>query len=180
MNEVTMQTIEAACKAARDARLVLKTRAEALQDEIAAAQKRKLPGIRSAVETVARADAELLAALQEVPLLFRKPKSVVFHGLQVGYKAGAASIEISNPELLVKRVREHFPDKFEQLVKVKETPIKSAIKALTVAELQKLGVKAHGSGEVVFITDATDSVDKLVKALLKGAETEQEAEEEEA
>jgi predicted dithiol-disulfide oxidoreductase (DUF899 family) len=58
-----MKTIEAKCKAARDARLVLKIRAEALQDEIAAAE-RKLPGIRLAVEAVAQADA---AAARRTP-----------------------------------------------------------------------------------------------------------------
>jgi hypothetical protein len=175
-----MQTIEAACKAARDARLVLTIRAEALQDEIASAQKRKLPGIRSAVEKVAQADALLLAALQESPLLFVKPKSVVFHGLQVGYKKGTGAIEIDDAGQVVKLIRKHFPERFEDLVKVKETPIKAAIRNLTGAELQKLGIKVHSAGEVVFITDATDSVDKLVKALLKGAEAEQEEEEAEA
>lgn len=175
-----MQTIEAACKAARDARHVLTIRAEALQEEIASAQKRKLPGIRSAVEAVARADALLLAALQESPDLFKKPKSVVFHGLQVGYKKGGGSIEIDDAGQVVKLIRKHFPDRFDNLVKTKETPIKAAISLLTGDDLKKIGVKVNPGGEVVFITDATDGVDKLVKALLKGAETEQEEEEAEA
>jgi hypothetical protein len=175
-----MNTIEAACKAARDARHVLTIRAEALQDEIASAQKRKLPGIRTAVEAVAQADAKLLAALQEVPHLFAKPKSQVFHGLQVGYKKGTGAIEIDDAQQVVKLVRKHFPERFDDLVKVKETPIKAAIKNLTGAELQKLGVRVQSVGEVVFITDATDGVDKLVKALLKGAEAAQEEEEAEA
>lgn len=176
MTQVTMQSIEAACKAARDARLVLKIRAEALQDEIEAAQKRKLPGIRSAVESVAQADAALLAALQDAPHLFKRPKSVVFHGLQVGYKKGAGAIEYDDAAQVVKLVKKHFPDRFDDLVKVKETPIKAAIRNLTGAELQKLGIKVQSDGEVVFVTDATDGVDKLVKALLKGAEAAQEEE----
>ncbi len=175
-----MTDIERACKAARDCRLVLQIRAEALQEEITAAQKRKLPGIRSAVEAVAQADAVLLAALQDAPQLFAKPKSVVFHGLQVGYKKGTGAIEINDAGQVVKLIRKHFPERFEDLVKVKETPIKAAIRNLTGAELQKLGVKVHSAGEVVFITDAVDGVDKLVKALLKGAEAQQEEDEVEA
>jgi hypothetical protein len=175
-----MNTIERACKQARDCRLVLQIRAEALQDEIAAAQKRKLPGIRSAVEAVAEADAKVLAALQDAPQLFKRPKSVVFHGLQVGYKRGAGAIEIDDAQQVVKLVRKHFPERFDDLVKVKETPIKAAIRNLTGAELQKLGVKVEPAGEVVFLTDAVDGVDKLVKALLKGAEAAQEDDEVEA
>ena len=175
-----MNTIEAACKAARDARHVLQIRAEALQDEITDAQRRKLPGIRSAVESVAQADALLLAALQEVPHLFAKPKSVVFHGLQVGYKKGSGKIEIGDADQVVKLIRKHFPDRFDDLVKVKETPIKAAIRNLTGGDLHKLGITAQSSGEVVFITDASSEVDKLVKALLKGAEAEQEEDEVEA
>jgi hypothetical protein len=175
-----MNDIERACKRARDCRLTLQVRAEVLQEEIADAQKRRLPGIRSAVQAVADADAKLLALLQQVPHLFAKPKSVVFHGLQVGYKKGTGAIEIDDAQQVVKLVRKHFPDRFDDLVKVKETPIKSAIRNLTGTELQKLGVRVQSVGEVVFITDATDGVDKLVKALLKGAEAAQEDEEVEA
>lgn len=171
-----MSLIEGACKRARDARITLQIRAEALQDEIIAAQKRKLPGIRSAVESVAKADAEVLALLQQSPRLFTKPKSVVFHGLRVGYKKSSGAIEFDDAGQVVKLIRKHFPERFDDLVKVKETPIKDALKNLTGAELQKLGIKVHSDGEVVFLADALDGVDKLVKALLKGAEAAQEEE----
>jgi ABC-type sugar transport system ATPase subunit len=76
----------------------------------------------------------------------------------------------------VKLIRKHFPERFDDLVKVKETPIKAAIRNLSGGELQKLGIKVQSAGEVVFITDALNGVDKLVKALLKGAEAAQEEE----
>lgn len=173
-----MSTIDAACKAARAAREVLSERATALQEEIEAAQKRKLPGLRSAVAAVAEADAALIAALQSAPHLFVKPRSVVLHGLQVGYTKGKGTIEIGDPAQVVKLIRKHFPDSFDTLVKTKETPVKAAIKNLKVEDIKKLGITVQASGDVVFITDATDGVDKLVKALLKGAEADQEEAEE--
>jgi NhaP-type Na+/H+ and K+/H+ antiporter len=176
MNEITMIDIEQRCNAARNARLVLKMRAEALQEEIADAQKRKLPGIRSAAEAVAQADKAVLDALQLAPGLFKRPKSAVFHGLQVGYKKGTGSIEMQDADQVVKLIRKHLADKFDQLVKVKETPIKSAIRELSGVELKKIGVTVQDTGEVVFLKDAVDEVDKLVKALLKGAEAEIEEE----
>lgn len=168
-----MKLIEDACKAARDARQRLEERALVLQDLIAEAQRSMLPGIRRAVAAVAEADAKVLAALQEAPGLFVKPKSVVFHGLQVGYKKGSGSIEIEDEDRVVKLIRKHLPDQFDVLVKTSEKPVKTAIKNLTGAELQKIGVKVESKGEVVFLKDATDGVDKLVKALLKGVEAEQ-------
>lgn len=169
-----MKTIEDACKLSREARHVLASRAQELQEVIAEAQRRRLPGIRSAVAAVADADAKVLALLQDSPELFKKPKSVVFHGLQVGYKKGSGAIEIEDGAQVVKLIRKHLPERFDDLVKVKETPIKTAIRNLTGAELQKIGVKVQAAGEVVFMTDATDGVDKLVAALLKGAEAPQE------
>ena len=169
-----MRPIEDACRSARLARDLLATRAQALQDEISDAQKRKLAGIRSAVAAVAEADAKVLAALQAAPQLFVKPRSVVFHGLQVGYTKGKGTIEIGDAAQTVKLIRKHFLESFDTLVKTTEKPIKAAIKNLSVGDLQKLGIKVQGTGDVVFLTDATDGVDKLVKALLKGAESEQE------
>lgn len=169
-----MKSIEDACKEARDARQILEDRAQALQDEIAAAQRRKLRGIRAAVAAVAEADAKVLAALQVSPTLFKKPKSVVFHGLKVGYKKGGGSIQIDDDERVIKLIRKHLADKAEALINVKETPIKDGLRNLSGVELQKIGVTVEGTGDVVFLADATSSVDKLVKALLKGVEAEQE------
>jgi hypothetical protein len=175
-----MQDHRSQCKAARDARLVLKIAPRRCRKRSprAEAQAAGHPQRRRAV---AKADAALLAALQEVPHLFKRPKSVVFHGLQVGYKKGSGSIEIDDAAHVVKLVRKHFPDKFDELVKVKETPIKAAIRNLTGAELQKLGITAQSTGEVVFIQAwrrQSTTVDKLVKALLNGRRVaEQEAEE---
>jgi len=49
------------------------------------------------------------------------------------------------------------------------------INNLTPIELKKVGVDVEGTGDVVTIADTTESVDKLVKALLKGAEEEAQA-----
>jgi len=173
----TMSIIEAACKKARDARNVLAERASALQEEIEAAKRRRLPGLRSAVAAVAEADAALMSALQSAPDLFKSPRSVVLHGMKVGYKKGAGKIEITDEAATVRLIRKHYPEQFDTLVKTTEKPIKKALQALSASELKKLGIQVEATGDVVFIADATDSVDKLVAALLKGEEAEQEPEE---
>lgn len=176
---IELNTIDAAAKAARQARETLAERATSLKDEIDTMTKRRLPGIKSAVAAVAEADSKLMGLLQQAPELFVRPKSMVLHGLQLGYKRAAGRIEIEDAKAVVKAIRKHFPERFEVLVKVKETPIKTAIGQLTGDELKKIGVTAQGSSEVTFIQDATDNVDKLVKALLKGTEQADDEEQDE-
>lgn len=176
----TLQDIESACRAARAARDILTERAHALQDEIAALQRRKLPGIRSAVAAVAEEDAALMALLQSAPGLFVKPRSVVLSGLQVGYTKGKGTIDFGDVAQTIKLIRKHLPDQADALIKVKETPIKAAIKNLPGGDLKKIGVTVQATGDVVFISDATDSVDKLVAALLKGTEEAAQGEDAEA
>lgn len=174
----TMNEIEAACKVARQARDRATQRATMLNEGIEALKRKHMPLLKADAERIAEADKQLLQLLQASPELFRRPKSQVFHGLQVGYKAGAASVSIEDPAQVIKAIRKHLADKADTLIKVKETPIKAAIRNLTGAELQKIGVRAEPGGEVVFINEPASVSSKLLAAFLKGAEAEIEAEEE--
>lgn len=164
--------IEKAAKALRAARDLLAERATALQDELDAATRRKLPGLRNAVAAVAQMDADLKAAIEQSPALFVKPRTVVLHGLKLGYQKGKGKIDWEDDEQVVKLIRRHFPEQFDVLCQTTEKPIKAALAGLTVAELKKLGITVEETGDVVFVKDSTASVDKLVKALLKGVEEE--------
>lgn len=176
----TMNEIEAACKAARLARDSVHQRAIMLSAEIDALKRKHLPHLRRGVERMADADAAVLALLQQAPDLFDRPRSQVFHGLKVGFKKGTGKLEIADAERVVALVKKHFPDQLASLVKTTEKPVKSALQELSVADLKKLGITVEETGDVVFLKDAVDGVDKLVAGLLKGAEAEQEEAEAEA
>jgi hypothetical protein len=167
--------IEKTAKALRAARDLLTERATALHDEIQAATKRKLPGLRSAVAAVAQADADLKACIEKAPTLFTKPRTVVLNGLKLGYQKGKGKIEWEDDDQVVKLIRRHFPEQFDVLCATTEKPVKAALAGLTVAELKKLGITVEETGDVVFVKDSTAGVDKLVKALLKGVEDDVEA-----
>ena len=166
--------IEKAAKTLRAARDLLTERATSLHDEIQSATKRKLPGLRNAVATVAQADADLKAAIEQAPTLFVKPRTVVLHGLKLGYQKGKGQIDWESDEQVAKLIRRHFAEQFDVLCKTTEKPLKAALANLTVAELKKLGITVEETGDVVFVKDATAGVDKLVKALLKGVEDDAE------
>lgn len=170
----TMNEIEEACKAARQARDTVHQRAVMLSETIEALKRKHLPGLRKGVERMADADARVLALLQDAPQLFTRPRSAVFHGLKVGFKKGTGSLQIADADRVVALVKKHFPEQFDALVKTTEKPIKAALQELPAADLKRLGITVEDTGDVVFLKDATDGVDKLVAALLKGAEAEHE------
>lgn len=174
----TFDPIERFAKTLRGARDVLTERATTLQAEIEAATRRKLPGLRSAVAQVAQADADLKAGIEHAPELFQKPRSMVLYGLKLGFQKGKGKIDWEDDAQVVKLIRRHFPEQFDVLCKTTEKPVKAALANLSVAELKKLGVSVEETGDVVFVTDSTAGVDKLVKALLKGVEEETERESE--
>lgn len=176
----TMNDIEAACRQARAARDAVFQRATMLQASIEELKRKHLPHLRRGVEKMAEADKQVMDLLQAAPELFTKPRSAIFHGLKVGYAKGTGKLEITDPATVVKLIRRHFPEQFDLLVKTKETPIKKTLQELPAADLKRLGITVQDTGDVVFVKDATDSVDKLVAALIKGEEEEAEIAEEEA
>ncbi|MDP3165153.1 MAG: hypothetical protein Q8N06_06820 [Hydrogenophaga sp.] len=170
-----LDTIDLAAKALRAARDTLTDRANALHDDLEAAKRKAMRGLRSGVANVAQAQAELIAAIDAAPDLFKKPKSIVLHGLQIGYRKGKGAMDWGDDDSVIKRIRKHMPEQFDVLVKTTEKPVKSALGNLTVEELKKIGVTVEGTGDVSFAKDTTSAVDKLVAALLKGAEEEAES-----
>jgi len=163
-----LDKIEAAAKALRKERDVLTTRATALHEELQASTRRKMPGLRLAVAAVAEADAVLKAAIAQAPQLFVRPRSMVLHGIKLGYAKGKGKITWDDDDQVVRLIRRHFPEQFDVLCKTTDTPVKDALANLTAAELKRLGITVEDTGDVVFCKDATAGVDKLVKALLKG------------
>lgn len=172
---MSIDKIENAAKALRTARDLLTDRATTLHEELQAATKRKLPGLRTAVAQVVEAEAILKAAIADAPGQFTKPRSIVLHGLQLGYRKGKGKIEWDEDEKVAKLIAKHFPNEYDVLCTTTVKPVKTALAQLSVAELKKVGVTVESTGDVVFVKDSTAGVDKLVKALLKGAEDEAEA-----
>ncbi|WP_208508402.1 host-nuclease inhibitor Gam family protein [Variovorax paradoxus] len=164
-----MQEIEIHARAYREALDILTERATVLNDELEAAKRKSMKGLRNAAAAVTKTGDDLRALIDSRRDLFAKPKSVVFSGVRCGLKKGRGSIEWGDDEQVVKRIRKYLPDQFDVLVKTTEKPQKDALGNLSADDLKRIGVTVEGSGDVVFAQDTTSEVDKLVKALIKGA-----------
>lgn len=167
MNEVLQLTREYAMS-----RTVLRERVEALQAEIDALKRRRLPGIKSAVSTASERQALLREAVEESRELFVKPRTVIMFGIKVGIQKGKGELNWESSEQVVKLVRKQFPELADTLIKVVEKPAKSALSQLSMAELRKVGVTVIETGDQVIIKSTDSEIDRLVSALLKGEDTD--------
>jgi len=159
-----------------DKRRVLADRLARLHDEIAAAKKRLLPGIKSQAAKCHDAKAALVALIEANPGLFQKPRTITVEGIKVGLQKQKGKVSWADAKAVVKAVRRHYPERFDDLVETVEKPRKSAMNNLTVCESRKLGLTVTEDSDAVLIKAAGDDVDKLVAKIL----AEEEGEEKEA
>ncbi|MGS5089035.1 host-nuclease inhibitor Gam family protein [Hydrogenophaga sp. A37] len=168
--------IEKRAKAFADARAEVTGIVTVLNDGIDALKRDNLPALKRCIAKVAERHDNLRALIDANPQLFTKPKTVVFHGVKVGFAKGKGGIKFDDAEQVVKLIKKHLPDQADVLIITKETPAKDALAQLSAADLKKIGCTVVNTGEQVVIKPADSEVDKLVDTLIKGAtETEAEA-----
>jgi hypothetical protein len=158
--------IEAHAKTLADARNVLSERVADLQAELEATKRRRLPGIKSAVAAAIEAKATLEASIARAPGLFEDPRTIIVHGIRVGFMKGKGKIEWADEKSVVARIKQHFPDQAKVLIKVLEKVQKKALAGLSTADLKRIGCTVGEVGDVVYIKPVDDEVDRLVAKLL--------------
>lgn len=169
----TIAVIEAKTKAFADARAELADLVAELHAEIEAAKRRRLKRIRELVARAHERRAALQAAIEDAgPEAFAKPRTLVLHGIKVGYQKGKGMLEWESEDQVLKLLHKHFPDQVELLIRTTERPNKDALAQLPAADLKRLGITVSEAGDQVVIRPVDGEVDKLVDALLKDAEEE--------
>ncbi|HSV93121.1 MAG TPA: hypothetical protein VLH81_08590 [Desulfobacterales bacterium] len=164
---ITIAEIDVRAKALADARSLLNDRVTTLQDELGTLRNRKLPGIKSAVAAAKEAESSLEQAIVAAPDLFAVTRTIVVHGLRVGFAKGRGKIEWADEKSVVEKIKKLFPDQAAVLVKTVETVRKKALGGLKTDELKRLGCVVREAGDHVYIAPVDDQVEKLVKRLLK-------------
>lgn len=163
----SMATIEARTKVFAAARADLAILTRSLVEETEQLKRRRLPAIRRAVNRAKTAKEELEAAIDAGRALFARPRSRLLHGVRVGLRKATGKLSWADPDIVVRLIRKHLPDKAELLIKVKETPVKKALAQLQAADLKRLGVTVEETGDAVLIEPTDSAIDKLVNALLE-------------
>ena len=157
------------------ARTILKGLVEALESDIAMIKKRALPGIRKLAEKTAEKHRLLKEAIEASLELFQRPKTVIFHGVRVGFMKGKGEITWEDTAQVLKLIKKNFPDQVDLLIKVTETPVKVTLAGLSVSDLKKLGVTVTETDDQVVIKPTDSEIDKIVNAILKEDEIKEAA-----
>lgn len=168
--KVTISDIQKATSAFAGERQKLTTMIQQLNDEIERLKKSKLAEIRKAVNATAEKKSVLTGLIEAAKDLFTKPRTLIFHGVKVGFQKGKGSLEWEDDEQVVKLIKKVCPEQVDVLVKTTEKPVKATLLELDTATLKKLGITVEETGDQVVIRPTDSQVDKIVTALLKEAE----------
>ena len=163
----TLNDIDKLTKKYAEGRESLGNIIRSMEDEVNEVKRRYMPRIKNVVALLAERQAGLKAAIEEGDHLFQKPRTIIFHGIRVGYMKGKGEITWENTDQVVKLIHKHFPEQEDVLLKVTETPVKTALAQMSVQDLKRIGVTVIESGDQVVIKSTDSEIDKLVSALLK-------------
>lgn len=170
----TLGDIERLTKEYADARGNLAATVQRLEDQIEALKRQYLPGIKTQVAIAAAKRLDLKNAIEDSKSLFVRPRTIIVHGIKVGLQKGKGKIEFDKSEIdrIVKLIEKHFPERADDLIETKKTPIKKALNRLTVQELKRLGIEVEDTDDAVVIKPTDSQVEKLVDKLLKEKDAE--------
>lgn len=116
------------------------------------------------------AQLALQAEIEANPELFVKPRTIVLHGVKVGYTKGKGRTVIIDEAKTIELIRKHLPE--EQaglLIRKVESVQKDALGQLTAAELKKIGVHVEAATDRVVLSYVDNAVDALITRLLEDA-----------
>ena len=168
----SLADIERSAKHYAEARENLAGIVAAMNEGIETIKRDHMKRLKKAVNEAAERHDALKSLIETAPGCFIKPRSVVFHGIKLGFAKGKGKIEWDDADQVVRLIKKHYPEQADILIATSEKPAKEALANLTAAELKKLGVSVTDGGDAVFIKPADSAVDKMVDALLRDATAE--------
>lgn len=169
---VTLQAIEGNALRLSLERLKLKGLVQELEQLTKELLKKHLPEIRKCLAKVNERAGELRGLVEAGAKegLFTKPRTQVYHDIKVGLEKGKGRIEIEDEERTMKLIRKHLADRAGELIQMEEYVRKSALKGLTVAELEAIACEVEAAGDHVVVRPIDGEVEKTVKGLLSNTE----------
>ncbi|MFN4017120.1 MAG: hypothetical protein ACK4JB_17410 [Reyranella sp.] len=165
---VEMSEIEAVATDLATAKRALDAELQRADTKLAKVREECADRLKEAATTVAIKEAELLGLVRQAEPLFRRPQSVEFDGVKVGWRKGKGRLELPDVETLVKRIVDQLtPQQRKGVLKVKTTVRKGGLAKLSGEILKKLGVTLTAAGAEPFVSFPKSTTEKLVDWWLK-------------
>jgi hypothetical protein len=174
--EISIGTLEKKCRDYASRRAQLAERNTAFRDALQALYREHMPKLKAAAANCAGIESEIRADIEAAPELFQKPRTLVLHGVKVGYNKGKGALSWDCEDAdLIKRIRKMCAAELQELlINTKETPSKKALEGLPAGELKRLGITVSDSGDKVVVQIPETNVEKfctkLMEDLVKGLE----------
>lgn len=162
----TLDEIERKAKAYADARHAYSYMVQVLNEALEALKREHLPGIKRAISNAMLIETELRLLVEGSPHLFLRPRTVVLHGVRVGFAKGKGRIEYEDADKVVALIDKKLPELADELVRTERKPLKSALERLTVQQLRAIGCTVEEAGDRVVVRAEDTDIDRLVTALL--------------
>jgi arsenate reductase-like glutaredoxin family protein len=163
---MTLAELERLAQQYAEARSDLADRVQEVEEAMVAIKRQRLPLIRRALAVAQERREQLAAAIAAAPQLFERPKTIVCHGLRIGYQKGRGSLTWDDDARVCTLIRRYLPDQADLLIHVTERPDKRALAQLDAAMLRRIGVQLVDVGEQVIIRPLDGELDRLVERLL--------------
>ena len=138
---------------------------EALNWEIEEIKNKHLGAIREKVNLAKSAESKLKKSIVECEACFNKPKTLVLHGIKIGFqkKKGTINFADNSIDLIKSKLQKHEP----ALLITKQSISKTYAQRLSVAEIKSIGGEVVADKDEIVIKSVDSNVDKLVNQLLK-------------
>lgn len=170
---VTLKEIESACKHLAEVRSTAETLMLKVEKKRQAILDDHADELNSLAHELTVARSSVALSVQYGRELFKRPKTQVFHGIEVGFQKERDKVEVPAEEVLISRIETMLKAKASTLVRSVKSVVAEAFKQLTAQEKQMLGCRTiTGADAVVVRAQAKSDVEKYFAACSTSAETE--------
>jgi len=125
------------------------------------------PHLRTRAAAATRARLLLHTAIAGSPALFEKPRTLVLHGIKLGFQKGRGGIAFDDADKVLALLRKKFGTAAPAYIRTTEAPDKTRLAELTVTELKQVGCTVTDTGDVVVIKPADTDLERTVATLLQ-------------
>lgn len=166
----TMEEIERKAGELRLARHKLEESVTTAQDALSKVLAKWCDPLREQATMVVVLEQHLVELVGKSPELFKRPQSVEFDGVRVGWRKGKGRLELGDIDKLIERIRAKLTRHQQAAVlKVKTSVLKGPLGKLPAELLKKLGIDTKGAGNEPFVSYPKSDAEKLVDWWLKPA-----------
>lgn len=158
--------------AARDKLAALVT---AMKDEMSTIERGAMPDILRAARRISALHDDLVAAINDHPECFDKPRTVVVDGLKFGLQKQKGRMSWESDEQLCARIDKLAEEgaisveQAEECMACTYKPVAAGLEQLDAKVLKRLGVTVTADTDAPLIKTVDGAVEKLVSAIVREA-----------